>query len=107
MKENRDKIYLERIIESINRAERFIADASFADFNKNAMMFDATLMQLINIGEMISHLSVDFQERYDHLPWHKAIGMRNQIAHGYFNIEPEAVWDTAKKDLPVLKEHVL
>jgi uncharacterized protein with HEPN domain len=32
--------------------------------------------------------------------------MRNQIAHGYFEIKKDVVWDTAKKDLPELKKQI-
>lgn len=103
MKENRDTLYLERIIEAIDRAERFIANVTYDDFAKNNMMQDATSMQLINIGEMANRLSEEFRDNHDHLPWHKAIGMRNQIAHGYFEIKPEEIWRTCVEDLPNLK----
>ena len=40
------------------------------------------------------------------VPWHKMIGMRNRMAHGYFDTDFEIVWDTVKTHLPVL-EHFL
>jgi len=106
MKENRDKFHLERIMESIDRVEKFLNNANFSDFEKNEMMFDATLMQIINIGETIIRLSNHYKEKHNDLPWNQAIGMRNQIAHGYFEIKPRVVWNTAKKDLPELKKKI-
>ena len=41
MNEARDRVYLERIVESIGRAERFVAGAAFSDFAKDEMMLDA------------------------------------------------------------------
>lgn len=106
MREDRDRIHLERILESIDRAEVHILGFEFDSFEREKKTYDAVLMQLINIGEMVNRLSEDFLEKHNELPWHQIIGMRNQIAHGYFDIDPKEVWDTAKKDLPVLKKQI-
>lgn len=103
MKENRDKLYLERIIESIGRIENHISGCDFDCFANNLKTYDAVLMQFVNIGEMINRLSDTFRETHDQMTWHAAIGMRNEITHGYFNIKPEVVWKTIKDELPSLK----
>jgi len=36
------------------------------------------------------------------IPWHAVKGMRNRIAHGYFDINYDMVWDVVKNDLPAL-----
>lgn len=33
-------------------------------------------------------------------------GMRNRIAHGYFDVDLELVWDTVHKALPALLEQL-
>ncbi len=106
MKKNLDKVFLNRIIESIDRIDHYIMLLSMADFVVDVKTVDATLMQLVNIGETINHLSSELIEKYNHVPWHKATGIRNQIAHGYFDIKPEEIWRTCKKDLPELKKQV-
>ena|SRR3989338_11227249 len=106
MNVNKDHFYLERIIESIQRIERFIAGLSEADFSNNEVVNDAVLMQLINIGEMVNQLSEDFTEKHRNFPWHEIIGMRNQIAHGYFEIKPDVIWRTCQIDLPELKNMI-
>lgn len=103
MKENRDKIYLERIIQAIDKIQKYVDKFAFEDFIKDEKTFDATLMQIENIGEMIARLSEGFREENSGLPWHEAIGMRNEIVHGYFETKPEIVWKTIKQDLPELK----
>jgi uncharacterized protein with HEPN domain len=37
------------------------------------------------------------------VPWHKIIGMRNVLVHGYFEIDTDIVWDAATRDAPALK----
>lgn len=106
MSRHEDRVYLERVLESIERIERFTADMSEVAFRENEMAVDATLMQLVNIGEMVNHLSAQFKEAHANLDWHEAVGMRNQITHGYFEIDPETIWRTCQEDLPILKQRV-
>ena len=37
------------------------------------------------------------------IPWKAVKGMRDHIAHGYFDINTDFVWDVIKNDLPALK----
>lgn len=106
MKDSRDKIYLERILASIKWVDWYIVGFKYKYFERDRKTYDAVLMQLINIGEMINRFSESFSEKHNDLPWHQIIGMRNQIAHGYFEIDPKEVWNTATKDLPKLKKQI-
>ena len=36
------------------------------------------------------------------IPWEDVIGIRNHIAHGYFDIDAEIVFSVIKNDLPPL-----
>lgn len=36
------------------------------------------------------------------IPWKAVKGMRDHIAHGYFDINTDLVWDVVKNDLPSL-----
>lgn len=40
------------------------------------------------------------------IPWKAVKGMRDHIAHGYFDINSNLVWDVVKNDLPSLLEAV-
>lgn len=40
------------------------------------------------------------------IPWREVKGMRDHIAHGYFDINSELVWDVVKNDLAPLHEAV-
>ena len=45
------------------------------------------------------------QERPE-IPWEDVIGIRNHIAHGYFDIDGDIVFNTIKKDLNPLLEAI-
>ena len=40
------------------------------------------------------------------IPWKAVKGMRDRIAHGYFDINTDFVWDVVKNDLPVLRDAI-
>ena len=41
------------------------------------------------------------------IPWPKIIGMRNVLAHGYFDIDTDIVWQAVTNDVPALKPGIL
>ena len=40
------------------------------------------------------------------IPWKAVKGMRDHIAHGYFDINTDYVWDVVKNDLPQLRDAI-
>ena len=64
-------------------------------------------MSLIVIGEastLILSRYPDFASEHLDAPWKQMRGMRNRIAHGYFEVNFDTVWDTVKLSLPALIE---
>ena len=106
MKTNRDKFHLNSILESISTINDYIVGYDYDRFIGDKKTYDAVLMQFVNMGETINRLSETFHEKHGDLPWHKAVGMRNEIAHGYLDVKPVVVWKTAVNDLPKLKKDI-
>jgi uncharacterized protein with HEPN domain len=44
----------------------------------------------------------EFVQAHPELPWRSMRGMRNRIAHGYFDINLDVVWETVQTALPEL-----
>lgn len=42
-------------------------------------------------------------DNFPNIPWHAIIGMRNHIAHGYFELDADMVFEAVKTDIPSLK----
>ena len=63
------------------------------------------LTRLIEIvGEAANRVSKTTQSRHTEIPWHKIIGMRNRLIHGYDVTDIDILWDTITNDLPPLIE---
>jgi len=66
------------------------------EFLRDRNAQDATLMRLQDIGEQLARIRDSFPEFYEQNQqdsWHKLIGLRNVISHGYREIEFEIIWD--------------
>lgn len=62
-------------------------------------------MSLIIIGEAATKVMdqhPDFTGAHPEIPWRSVRGMRNRIAHGYFDLNLDVVWGTVTSALPAL-----
>lgn len=66
---------------------------------------NCTLITAIGEGvNRINRLLPDFlQTFFPKIPWKSIVGMRNKIAHGYFELDADAVYETIIYDIPQLK----
>ena len=101
-----DRGRLEDMLDAIKRIESYLRDTNEKKFDGDLMRQDAIMLQIEIIGEAARHISPDFQEQHNELPWSKMIGMRNKIVHDYFEIDVSKIWDTAKNDIPSLKKAI-
>ena len=64
-------------------------------------------MVIIEIETIIcAASSSSIRKTYPEIPWQDVAGMRDKLIHDYFGVDIEKVWDTAKDDLPILREQV-
>jgi len=102
-----EKIELFTLIESINKIKLYSQEFLNADdFYHDEKSFDASMMQFIIIGESISRLDEDFKNIHSNIPWQKIKNFRNIIAHDYFGIDADEIWDIIQNKLLPLKEDI-
>lgn len=51
------------------------------------MAFDAILYNLVVIGEAVKSLDAEMKARSPHIEWKEIIGLRDLLAHQYFQID--------------------
>jgi uncharacterized protein with HEPN domain len=75
---------------------------TFDEFNGDFAYKHACSMCILQIGELTAHLTDDFKQAYDDIPWRSIKAMRNVAAHAYGNMSIENTWATVSQDIPVL-----
>jgi uncharacterized protein with HEPN domain len=68
----------------------------------NPMVIDAVRMRLLEIGEAASGIPRDLRELEPTVPWREIVGMRNWMAHRYFDTAHAYIWGTVDHDLDPL-----
>ena len=77
-----DKLFLEDILDCIDRIEIYTKDLSYDDFVEKQMVIDAVVRNLEIIGEASKNIKDETRKKYKSIPWNRMIGLRNIIAHG-------------------------
>lgn len=109
MKINRILTYIEQMQESVFLARSYIEGIEKADFLADKKTQQAVVLNLLVLGEnatKVLQLYPEFSARHDDIPWRSMKGMRNRIAHGYFDINLDVVWDTTTQALPPLSHQL-
>lgn len=102
MSENRLPDYLDHMQQAATDACSFVEGLAKDDFLSDKRTQQAVIMSLIIIGEAATKVMdsyAEFAQAHPEVPWR---GMRNRIAHGYFDINLDVVWDTVQAALPEL-----
>ncbi len=101
---SKDKTIVLMMLDIIEKISKYTSELSTPkDFINNEKTFDATMMNFITLGEIISKISIKFKRKYNNIDWQKIYDFRNIIAHDYFGIDEYEVWEIIEKHLPKLK----
>ena len=109
MSHNRLPDYLDHMQRAARDACGFVEDMTKQDFLEDKRTQQAAIMNLIIIGEAATKVMdsyPEFAQTHPQVPWRSMRGMRNRIAHGYFEINLDVVWDTVVKALPELLQNL-
>lgn len=97
--------YLDHMTQAAQDAIAFTDGMSPVTFQEDRRTQRAVVMSLVIIGEAATKVMdgyAPFVEANADIPWRNMRGPRNRIAHGYFDINLDVVWDTVQIALPVL-----
>ena len=109
MTENRLPDYIDHIQQAAADACSFVEGLAKDDFLTDKRTQQAVIMNLIIIGEAATKVMegyAGFTHAHPKVPWRNMLGMRNRMAHGYFDIDLHVVWATVQEWLPELRSQL-
>jgi uncharacterized protein with HEPN domain len=101
-----ESLYLGDIQEACEKILRFTKGMMYKEFVHDDLHFDAVLRNLEVIGEAVKNISEETRTSYPNVKWRKIAGFRDIVAHEYFGVNEETVWDIVKNQVPDLLEIV-
>ena len=102
---SRDEIVLTKIVQYIDEIAYTINTLKLnaESLSDNFIAKNALAMCVLQIGELVGHLSDEFKETHTDVPWHKIRAMRNIAAHNYGNFDLDVLWEVVTESVPDLK----
>ncbi len=97
-----DRTRLVHMLEAARQAVGFVAGRQRGELDTDHMLRRAVKDCVQEIGEAAAHVGDACRERLPGLPWEKIVGMRHILVHAYFDLENDAIWKVATRDLAVL-----
>lgn len=98
--------YLEHMLEAVQLVRSYTDGLSKTEFLAEKKTQQAVILNILVIGEAATKIYNEYPDLVaDHpdVPWKQMRGMRNRMAHGYFEINLDIVWDTVQESLPKLE----
>lgn len=93
---------LRDILNAIGQLEHHTRGLDRRSFKRDNKTVHAVLYNLYVIGEAASHLPKTVREKHPGVDWNRIRGLRNVIAHEYFAVHLDIVWQAATEDAPAL-----
>lgn len=95
-------LYLDDLIASAEKVLRFTQGRSLAQWQADEAAFDAVLFNLQVIGEAIKKLPEAAAGRLSEQHRRGPARLRDLIAHHYFALDAQIIWDVATRQVPAL-----
>ena len=97
---------LHHIILAVQRIRRSMTGVTWEEFAANEDKQGNVVRCLEIIGEAANHVSEEIRAANPDIPWTSIIGMRNNLVHGYCEVNYRLVWRTVQDDLHILEDKI-
>ena len=107
MSSRKPTLYLQDIQQACNDISTFTKGMKTAtELQDDRRTYLAVVRCLEIIGEAARQMPKSFKEKHPEFPWRETASLRNVIAHEYFGLDIDIIWDVIQTQIPVLAQQV-
>lgn len=101
-----DMIRLRHMLDAAQKVLAFTQGRSRQDLDTDEMLALATVRLIEILGEAAKNVSPDIQATAPEIPWRQMTGTRDRLAHAYFDVNLDIIWEIVSNSLPPLVQHL-
>ena len=98
------EVYLEDIRQAIGKIQSYTVGLTRDMFDQDDRTIDAVIRNLQIIGEAAKMIPESVRSNYPIVEWKKIAGLRDILAHQYFEVDLDIIWDILQNKLPTLAQ---
>ncbi|MCI0551890.1 MAG: DUF86 domain-containing protein [Anaerolineae bacterium] len=99
------KLYVDDILQACQDILDFTRGLSDSEgLGKDRRTYLAVVRSLEVIGEAARQMPRGYKSEHPEIPWREVASLRNIIAHEYFGLDNEIIWDVIRTQIPDLFE---
>ncbi|MBC7877712.1 MAG: DUF86 domain-containing protein [Anaerolineales bacterium] len=97
------KLYIQDILQACEDILNFTQAINKAiDLQNDRRTYLAVIHSLEIIGEAARQTPKSYREKHPEFPWRETASLRNVIAHEYFGLDIDIIWDVIQTQIPAL-----
>ena len=100
------KLFLQDIEEAALKVRQRTEGVTLPEFVSNELLYDAVVRNLEVIGEAVKGIPAEVRSRAQGVDWRGIAGLRDILAHAYFAIDDDTLWDIIQRKIPDLLDEL-
>ena len=99
-------LFLRDIEDACRKIDEFSRELTFEEFAEREMPFYSLVRLLEIVGEAVKSIPQDVRDRYPAVQWQRIARARDVMAHHYFGLEDETLWEMVQVHVPELLNQI-
>ena len=95
-------LYVDDMLEACRRVIQYTDGLDRNGLTADTKTHDAVLRNLEILGEAGKSVPAEIRARDEDIAWRRIAGLRDVLAHAYFGVDEEIIWNVVSVEVPAL-----